>query len=491
MNKNIKSGEKKLLGAFAILIILTIGIGIIGILQIQALSRRVEKLGKQNLILEKAILEMKTNNTVYAMGIRNYVFWKVSHYLGAVPMAVDLGGILNAAGRFRGQLGIYKNNIDSQAQKQWAKQIEDDFNELSGIGAQIVELIGRQGGEETGENVKNLLMRFENCLYRIDNFLDNIVGKENLKAIEQQLIKTGMDKKNAVISLVSALISAVLISVLIAVSVYRQRKRSRKYRQQLFNQLINLEENERKNLSAEVHDQMGQDLSGLKIYLGIIAQNIAVACYSDPKRSEGEESVREEILRSTAGLPQNDENGISRQFHIINPEQDVKGKLEQCRKIVSDLLEKSHNIAYLLRPPSLDEVGLVESLEVLLLDYKRLTGINYIYQKPKDEIILPPEYSLLIYRIGQELLTNMAKHSKSKNVSVSLNKEKNYVEFSYGDDGIGFQYGEVNKQPKRRRGDSFKLGLIGLKERVELLDGTMRIDSAPGRGTKVTVRLSV
>ncbi len=449
MGNNIKQGEKSLLAAFAALIILTVGIGAIGIFQIHDLSLRVKQLGKYNLVLEKAILEMKINNTVYAMGIRNYVFWKVSRYLGAVPMAADLDNVLPAIARFKAQLAIYKNHIYTQRQSDWAHQLEVLFNELTGLGVQIIDLSGRQQPSGSADTVNNLLMAFENRLYKIDNFLDNTMGKENIHEIEQQLKKTEADKHKAIVFLLSTLSGAVMISIFIALTVYNHRNRDRKYRQQLFSQLINLEENERKNLSAEIHDQMGQDLSGLKIYLGIIEQN------------------------------------------ITTPQQDTKDKIKQCRNIVSGLVEKSHNIAYLLRPPSLDEVGLVESIEVLLLDYKRLTGINYTYQKPEIEIVLPPEYSLLIYRLSQELLTNMAKHAKAKNVSIRLNKGQGHIEFFYRDDGVGFQYDMVNKQPKRRREDSFKLGLLGLKERVELLDGAMRVDSTPGAGTQVTVHLSV
>lgn len=457
-----KFGEKSLLGAFAVLILLTIGIGAIGIWEIKNLSRRIEKLGTHNLILEKAILEMKINDTVYAMGIRNYVFWKVSHYLGAVPMAINLDNIFAASSRFRAQLAVYKNNIYSEKQKEWVKQIEDSFEELADFGRQIVDLSGRERTAESDENIKNLLMVFENRVYKIDNFLDNLMGKENLSAIEQQLIKTDSDKRNAILFLVFTIISAVSIGSLIAVTVYRHRKRDRRYRQQLINQLINMEENERKNLSAQIHDQMGQDLSGLKIYLGIIEQGLV--CHCRP---------------AVDGTPQNDRYP------------DIKEKLAQCKKIISDLIDKSHNIAFLLRPPALDEVGLVDSLEALLLDCKHLTGVHFTYEKPVGELNLSSEYSLLLYRIGQELLTNMAKHSKAKNVQVRLHKNTHSVEFAYKDDGIGFQYDKIISLPRRRKEDKFKLGLSGLKERVELLGGLMQVDTALGKGTKVTIKLSI
>ena len=109
-----------------------------------------------------------------------------------------------------------------------------------------------------------------------------------------------------------------------------------------------MEESQRKSLSAELHDQLGQLLSALKISLGIIEQNMSAVS------------------------------------------QDLKDRFSQAKGIVSQLLDKSHNIAYLLRPPSLDEVGLAESIEELLLDYKHLSGINYLYHKPGDKLSLSP-----------------------------------------------------------------------------------------------------
>lgn len=445
-----KIAEKKLLAAFAILILLIVCTGVIGILQIRDLSQRIEQLGKRNLNLEKAILEMKINNAVYAMGIRNYVFWRVSRYLGAVPMAINPDSIFEAASRFKEQLKIYEENSYSGRQREWAGEIAASFKELTGLGRQIVDLIGtKQQDAQAEEKINELLMVFENRLYKIDKFLDNTMSKENLSEIEKQLIKTEADKTRAVLFLGLVLISATLTGTFIALSVYRQRNQERLLRQQLLNRMINLEENERKNLSCQIHDQMGQDLSALKIYLGIVEQA------------------------------------------LVSLSQEAKDKVSQCRKIVSGLIDKSHNIAFLLRPPALDEVGLVMSFEALLLDYRHLTGVNYVYQKPQEELRLPSEYNLLLYRIAQELLTNMTKHSQAKNIKISLDKKEGFLEFAYQDDGVGFQYSDLVNRPKRRWEDKLKLGLLGLKERVELLDGTMKVETAPERGTRVTVKLNV
>jgi len=462
-NKNIKFGEGRLLFAFGILIALTIAIGASGIFQINELSERIRKLGTTTLKLEQAILEMKINNTVYSMGIRHYVASKVSSFTAAIPSAVNPQTISEAQKDFRQQLKAYEKNSYLPQQKEWIKQLEASFDELCGIGRQIVDLVDARHAGDSPDTIKNLLVVFENRAYKIDKFIDNILGKENISEIEWQIMRTNSDRVRAVSLLSLILISAVTVSSFIAVFVYRHRKKDRLYRHQLLDQMINLEEKERKNLSAEIHDQMGQDLSALKIYMGIIGQNIASMCHSE-------------------GSPQGEAKNLT---------PDTNNKIEECRKIVSSLIEKSHNIAFLLRPPSLDEVGLIESLEALLMDYKHLTGINYIYEKPEDVANLSEENSLLIYRISQELLTNMAKYSKATEVKIRLQKNKNVLWFCYEDNGIGFEYNEVFNRQSRRQEDKFKLGLKGLKERVELLDGLMRVDTSKGKGVRIEVELMV
>ena len=125
------------------------------------------------------------------------------------------------------------------------------------------------------------------------------------------------------------------------------------------------------------------------------------------------------------------------------------------------------------------------------MEYKHLTGVDYSYEKPGVFFELSSEYSLLFYRICQELLTNMAKHSRAKRVELILKNDGANVRLSYFDDGRGFDYSQVLKHPFRRRDDKIQLGLLGLKERVEFLDGKMNIESGFGKGTKVIVDLPV
>lgn len=445
----MKIKEKKLLLAFGFLISLTLVIGLVGIFQIQRLMHKIEELGKNNLSLESAVLEMRINNANYAMGIRNYVYWRSSRYLGAVTTAEGSNKIILAGENFKQQLQLYRKNAYLKQQKEWATQAQFAFEELFALGKKIIQLVDQEESGKVSEAVNSLLMNFENRVFKIDEFLDGSMGKSNLEEVNRQMVLARTDKARAIFFLQFSLFAALVVGTLIALAVYRRLIQERSLRQDMFNRMINVEEDERKHLSNSVHDEMGQDLSALKIYLGVIQQGLAI---STP---------------------------------------DLQDKINQCREIISGLIDKSHNIAFMLRPPDLDEIGLVDSLEALLVEYKHFTGIEYNYQKPGAFSELSAEHSLLFYRITQELLTNMAKHSKAKHVELKLEKKSNSAELSYLDDGKGFDYNAVIKSPFRRREDKLRMGLLGLQERVELLDGSMQINSGVGCGTSIHVALPI
>jgi signal transduction histidine kinase len=449
LSLSMKFKEKKLLLAFSFLILLTLLIGLVGISQIQELNRKIGDLGKHNLRLENAVLEMRINNAIYAMGIRNYVFWRAWRYLGAAPMVANTSSILETGENFKKQLKIYRESAYLDQQKEWATQIAVSFDELFLLGKKIIASVEREGSEKISDVTNSLLMNFENRIYKIDGFLDNSMGKSNLLEVQRQMDQANTDKDQAIFFLRFSLTGALAVGTFIAFAVYKRRIKERSYRQQLFNRMINLEEGERKKLSTAVHDEMGQDLSALKIYLGLISQQPEV-------------------------------------FGV-----DLKSKVEECKKITSRLIDKSHNIAFILRPPDLDEVGLLESLESLLLESQHLTGVSYSFQKPTEELNLSLEYSLIIYRAAQEFLTNMAKHAQAKNVEIRLAKPENSLELFYHDDGKGFNSDNVGQKYLRRKEDKLGLGLLGLKERIEVLDGQMRINSSLGKGTTIIVTLPI
>lgn len=206
----------------------------------------------------------------------------------------------------------------------------------------------------------------------------------------------------------------------------------------LSGQIRTTQEQERKYLSRELHDQVGQMLTGLRMELTSVARIHG--------NSESEISLR--IARA-------------------------KGTVEQTLRIV-------RNIAMLLRPSMLDDLGLAPALAWLLKEVARSSGFEGHSKIDPSVDSLPDEYRTCIYRVVQEALTNASRHSKARTVEVSLKSAGKSVIGMIADDGQGFDYAGP-----RSRG----LGLLGMEERVRELGGTIRIESSQGRGTRVAFRL--
>lgn len=207
---------------------------------------------------------------------------------------------------------------------------------------------------------------------------------------------------------------------------------------QLSGQIRTAQEQERKYLSRELHDQVGQMLTGLRMELTSVAR-----MHGD---SESEISLR--IARA-------------------------KGTVEQTLRIV-------RNIAMLLRPSMLDDLGLAPALAWLSKEVARSRGFEIHSEIDPTVDALPDAYRTCVYRVVQEALTNAARHSGAGKVDVSLKTAGEWVVGVIMDDGHGFERGAP-----RIRG----LGLLGMEERVRELGGNIRIESAQGRGTRVEFRL--
>jgi len=447
-------GDWRLVGGFSALLLLIVAIGLIGINQIQSLSRTVDELGRRYFPMQKAALEMRINNSLYARGIRNYIFWRSDKYLEAAKDAVNRQAINTAQIGFQSQLVGYTSFVRTEVEQEWIKRIRVLEQELYGVGEKIIDLVDHLENidlspkrKKLEDAINKLVMVFENKLYKIDKFIDGNMQKTNLKAVDEQLCLAELAKERAIRLLIWSLILGLSLGGETAYLIYRNHKNEQERRKKLVQRMIRAEELERQNLSFQVHDQMGQDLSALMIYSDLI----------DKKVNPLNQEVKEDILRS--------------------------------KKILSGLIDKSHNIAELLRPPALEEVGLVDTIAGLIFQYKYITPIKFSSNLTAEPLNLPGEYSLILYRVAQEGLTNVTKHSQAKKVEISLEKKANAVYLTVVDDGLGFNYEQPSQY--RRKEDKLKLGLLGLRERIELLGGKMTVNTAPGRGTKLIVKLPI
>jgi signal transduction histidine kinase len=206
----------------------------------------------------------------------------------------------------------------------------------------------------------------------------------------------------------------------------------------LSQQLVSSQEQERKALSRELHDEIGQLLTALRMELGNLERG-----------------------RGMAGG-------------------ETDPHLEQAKKLAESTLRTTRDIAMGLRPAMLDVLGLGPALEWQAREYSRRYHTPIRLEVDGDLRDVPDPHRTYLYRIVQESLTNCARHAQAKNIHVKLKDSSGQLAVLVEDDGVGFdQHGGV----------AYGLGLLGMTERVRELSGQLSIQSEPGKGTRIAVVL--
>jgi PAS domain S-box-containing protein len=221
------------------------------------------------------------------------------------------------------------------------------------------------------------------------------------------------------------------------------RKRAEEVRMALLRRLATAQEEERHRIARELHDQMGQHLTALML---------------------GLKSLRDDI-----------------------PE---RMPLHECLQRLQDLSDEIgrevHHIALELRPTALDDFGLHAALLNYVTEWSDRSEIEVdFHSSGLDTQRLPPQVETTLYRIVQEALTNVIKHAHAKRVSVILEHRRDHVLAIIEDDGEGFDTESVMNSASAEP----RLGLLGMRERAELVGGTLEIETSPNRGTAVFVRI--
>lgn len=206
----------------------------------------------------------------------------------------------------------------------------------------------------------------------------------------------------------------------------------------LSQRLVEAQESERTALSRELHDEVGQMMTALGIELGNL-----------------------DVLRFSAG-------------------DTFKNQLEEVKRINTDAMRAIRDLAMGLRPSMLDDLGLEAALQWQGREFSRHTGVRAIVEVDDMPCDLGDAEQTCVYRIVQEALTNCARHAKAKNVTVSLHLNEDETVVVINDDGVGFQ------SASSLRGG---LGLLGIRERVQALKGTVHIHSQPNIGTTIKAQI--
>jgi PAS domain S-box-containing protein len=219
--------------------------------------------------------------------------------------------------------------------------------------------------------------------------------------------------------------------------------RGRRELRELSAQVVDAQEEERRRISRELHDEVGQTLSVM-------------------------------ILNA---------DFISSQFGPEVPPR-AKERLEDITALARATLDQIRNLSLRLRPTMLDELGLVPTLRWLVERFTERTQMHVdLSTEDYGDIRLGSAEDITLYRAVQEALTNVIRHADASRVKVHLSRSDQSVDLRIEDDGVGFG---VDRHGRRGPG---KLGLVGMRERVTRLDGSLEITSAPGRGTCLHIRL--
>jgi PAS domain S-box-containing protein len=215
-----------------------------------------------------------------------------------------------------------------------------------------------------------------------------------------------------------------------------QLERHARLLQSLSHRLFEVQEEERRHIARELHDEIGQALTAAKLNLKIIAPHVPPA---------------------------------------------GAGRLEDSAQILDRLLVQVRELSLDLRPPLLDDLGLVPALRWLADQQARRAGLRVTLTSNVEGLEMAAPLRTACFRVVQEAITNAIRHARSATVTVELRAEPERVWLVVQDDGAGFDQAAM----RRRAAHGASVGLLSMNERVSLLGGGLEINSAPGRGTEI------
>ncbi|MBQ5636468.1 MAG: ATP-binding protein [Selenomonadales bacterium] len=245
--------------------------------------------------------------------------------------------------------------------------------------------------------------------------------------------------------LAAKLVKAILCSISHKERLSEAMRDNQRMRALLLNQMIRIQEEERKRISRELHDETSQSLTAVLLGLRALATSL------------GDETQKKRVL--------------------------------EMRDIVSEALSSVHYMAVRLRPILLDELGIRAAIAKYIETYQKRYNIkvSFISKNIQEGERFFPEIEISVYRIVQEALSNIVKHAEAKEIHVELTCESELLQLVIQDDGKGFDPDILEEYQVANN----SLGIAGMQERTELLGGTFEITSAWKEGTRIVVEIPV
>lgn len=224
--------------------------------------------------------------------------------------------------------------------------------------------------------------------------------------------------------------------------LYQESLQHERHLRQLSRRMMEVSEQTMRHVARELHDDLGQALTAVKIDLGLIDRGLPVDSQARPQVQE----VREQI---------------------------------------GTVLQSVRNLSQLLRPAVLDDLGLIAAIQSFVTRFGNRTSIDVRLQVPPAETRLPRAIEVALYRALQEALTNVARHAGARHVNIRLSIDGDVATLEIRDDGCGFDAAVFLRNPPHDHG----MGVLGMRERVATYGGRFTIQSEPGAGTRVELMI--
>ena len=218
-----------------------------------------------------------------------------------------------------------------------------------------------------------------------------------------------------------------------------QKRESSKLLRDLSSRLQEIREEERTIIAREIHDELGQNLTVLKIQISLLSN----------KLKEDQNHIKEKLLSAT--------------------------------NLIDQTVESVQRITAKLRPGILDELGLIPAIDWQSQEFEERTGIKCNCTLPSEELDLGRDKATAIFRIFQEALTNVARHAGAKRISILLRKMNNFLLLEITDNGRGIKESQIK--------DPGSLGILGMKERAIVFGGEVLINGVPEKGTNLKLKM--
>ena len=223
----------------------------------------------------------------------------------------------------------------------------------------------------------------------------------------------------------------------------KQSRRQQEQLRELSRRLLHAQEEERKRISRELHDVIAQTLVGINVHLAALTQGAAT-----------------------------------------NPS-NLRKQISNTHLLVEKAVDIVHNFARELRPTLLDDLGLIPALKSYMQGFIEETGIRVSLKSYARIEQTTSVFRTVLYRIAQEALTNVARHANASRVEVSIETASGIISMAIKDNGKGF---DIGTEPRSKK--AIRLGLLGMRERIEMIGGKFRVESFPDQSTTVRVEIS-